>query len=155
MYQIIKDYQPEKIEIVFEGTDDEFKELSMLHNYEDYSSYIDISKSELGLENARDILPEIRKIFKEKIHPLVDESISDISMVQKDLDEFSDASNEIIPICVLGNYSARKSMFINALIGREVLPSAERPTTAKIFKIAQESSHTRAEICFGYLKNEV
>lgn len=153
--QIIKDYQPEKIEIVFEGTDDEFKELSILHNYEDYSSYIDISKSELGLENARDILPEIRKIFKEKIHPLVDESISDISMVQKDLDKFSDASNEIIPICVLGNYSAGKSTFINALIGREVLPSAERPTTAKIFKIAQESSYTRAEICFGYLENEV
>lgn len=153
--QIIKDYQPEKIKIVFEGTDDEFNELNMLHDYEDYSSYIDISKSEVGLENARDILPEVRKIFKEKIHPLVDESISDISMVQKDLDKFSDASNEIVPICVLGNYSAGKSTFINALIGREVLPSAERPTTAKIFKIAQETSQTRAEVCFGYLKNAV
>ena len=33
--QIINDYQPEKIEIVFEGTDDEFNELSMLYDYED------------------------------------------------------------------------------------------------------------------------
>ena len=44
-------------------------------------------------------------------------------------------SEGVIPICVFGNYSAGKSTFINALIGREVLPSGGDPVTAKIYKI--------------------
>lgn len=50
----------------------------------------------------------------------------------------------------MGNYSAGKSTFINALIGREVLPSAERPTTAKIFKIEQEMEGERASVKFDF-----
>lgn len=148
--QIIKEYFSEKIEIIFEGTRDEFNELKASCDYEDYKEKILVTASELTLENARDILPQIRTIFKDRIQPLVDSSVSDKQMVQEDLEKFSDASNEIIPVCVLGNYSAGKSTFINALIGREVLPSAERPTTAKIFKIAQEIEDEKASVKFDF-----
>ncbi len=153
--QIIKEYYSEKIEIIFEGTKDEFDELNALCQYEDYNEKMVVIASEYALENARDILPQIRMIFKNQIHPLVDSTVSDKQMVQKDLDKFSDASNEIIPICVLGNYSAGKSTFINALIGREVLPSAERPTTAKIFKIAQEIEGEKASVTFEFSGKKV
>lgn len=153
--QIIKEYYSEKIEIVFEGTKDEFDELCALQQYADYVDFIVVSNSGLVLENARDILPQIRTIYKEKVYPLVGESVSDIQMVQQDLDKFSDASNEIIPICVLGNYSAGKSTFINALIGREVLPSAERPTTAKIFKITQEMEEEKVVVRFEFVDSNV
>lgn len=148
--QIIKEFFLDKIEIIFEGTKDEFEELRALQNCEDYKEKIVITGSETILENAREILPQIRGLFKNKIYPLVNSSVSDKQMVQRDLEKFSDASNEIIPVCVMGNYSAGKSTFINALIGREVLPSAERPTTAKIFKIEQEMEGERASVKFDF-----
>lgn len=153
--QIIKEFLLEKIEIIFEGTRDEFNELAALQDYEDYKEKIVVTESELILENARDILPQIRTIFKNQIHPLVDSSVSDKQMVQKDLEKFSDASNDIIPVCVMGNYSAGKSTFINALIGREILPSAERPTTAKIFKILQEVCDEKASVKFDFEAKKV
>ena len=148
--QIIKEFFSEKIEIIFEGTKDEFNELAALYDNGDYEEKIIITEAELELENARDILPQIRTIFRTRIHPLVDSSVSNKKIVQEDLEKFSDASNEIIPICVMGNYSAGKSTFINALIGREILPSAERPTTAKIFKIAQEMEDAKASVKFDF-----
>lgn len=155
--QIKKEYYSDEIdslEIIFEGTRDEFYELKALSQYEGYREYLCASNDDQILENARDILPQIRMIFKEKIFPLVNESISNRQMIQEDLEKFTDASNEIIPICVLGNYSAGKSTFINALIGREILPSAERPTTAKIFKIAQEKEE-KATVRFTYKEEKI
>lgn len=153
--QIIKEFFSEKIEIIFEGTKDEFNELKALYDDGGYEEKIIVTASESELENARDILPQIRTIFKTRIQPLVDSSVSNKKIVQEDLEKFSDASNEIIPICVMGNYSAGKSTFINALIGREVLPSAERPTTAKIFKIVQENDEEQASVKFDFNEEKI
>ena len=96
--QIIKEYFSEKIEIIFEGTRDEFNELKALCDYEDYKEKILVTASELTLENARDILPQIRTIFKDRIQPLVDSSVSDKQMVQEDLEKFSDRNDGILYI---------------------------------------------------------
>lgn len=139
----------EKIEVIFEGTDDEYLELHSICSQDDYSASVKLSKSGRYLENARDILPDVIDIFKE-LSPLVAESVSDKDKIKRELEKFSDASNDVIPICVIGNYSSGKSTFINALIGYELLPSSDEPTTAKIYKISQSKQPDRATIKFEY-----
>ena len=78
------------------------------------------------------------------------ESVSDKEKIRRELEKFSDASNDVIPICVIGNYSSGKSTFINALIGYELLPSSDEPTTAKIYKISQSKYPDRAAVKFEY-----
>lgn len=139
----------EKIEVIFEGTDDEYLELYSICSQDDYSASVTLSKSGRYLENARDILPDVIDIFKE-LSPLVAESVSDKDKIKRELEKFSDVSNDVIPICVIGNYSSGKSTFINALIGYELLPSSDEPTTAKIYKISQSKQPDRATIKFEY-----
>lgn len=148
---IISEYSTsgEKVEVVFEGTDDEYLELASICGQEDYSALIALSKSGRYLENARDILPDVIDVFKE-LNPLVAESVSDKEKIKRELEKFSDASNDVIPICVIGNYSSGKSTFINALIGYELLPSSDEPTTAKIYKISQSKHPDRAAVKFEY-----
>ena len=148
---IIHEYSSgtDKIEIVFEGTDDEYRELSSICSQDGYCEKIQLSKSQRYLENARDILPDVIEVFK-KLSPLVAESVSDKEKIRRELEKFSDASNDVIPICVIGNYSSGKSTFINALIGYELLPSSDEPTTAKIYKISQSKYPDRAAVKFEY-----
>lgn len=148
---IIHEYSAgsEKVEIVFEGTDDEYLELDSICSQDDYPDRINLYKSGRYLENARDILPDVIDVFKE-LSPLVAESVSDKAKIKRELEKFSDASNDVIPICVIGNYSSGKSTFINALIGYELLPSSDEPTTAKIYKISQSKHPDRATIKFEY-----
>ena len=70
--------------------------------------------------------------------------------ITKNLVKVSDALDDIVPICVFGNYSSGKSTFINALIGREVLPSGGDPVTAKAFKIQNSSQTDVARIKFTH-----
>lgn len=150
--EIMEEYHivGKKTEIVFEGTEDEYKELKELCKDEKYTNTVVLSKSDIFLENARDILPDINEVFNEKLHPLITQSVSDFEKIRKELKKYTDASNDIIPVCVLGNYSSGKSTFINALLGNEILPSGAEPLTAKIYKIQQSPYRDRAYIEFGY-----
>jgi GTPase SAR1 family protein len=144
----------EKVEIEFEGTDDEYVELESICKDCSIHNQVSAAKSSLYLENARDILPDIIAVFK-KLSPLVAESVLNKEKIKRELERFSNASNDIIPICVIGNYSSGKSTFINALIGYELLPSSDEPTTAKIYKISQSKYPDRAAIEFYYDNNNV
>lgn len=143
----------ESLEIVFEGSADEFTELEAACEDEKYGGKIKPSKSVAYLENARDILPEVRNLFKE-MSELILRSVNP-EKIQKDLSRFTDASSDVVPICVLGNYSTGKSTFINALIGSEILPSGSEPVTAKIYKISRSKFADRAYIKCKYLGYDV
>ena len=144
----------EKVKIVFSGTSDEFKELGDICNTHDE---IELERDDELLENARDILPQIVDIF-DKVKPIVDSSIEKDAVrekIEKDIAKFLDASNDIIPICVLGNYSSGKSTFINALIGMEILPSGDMPITAKIYQIQKAEPKSDTTIAFDHNGNRV
>ena len=138
----------EKTKIVFSGTSDEYKEIAeACSGYED----IILERDDELLENASDILPQIVNIFN-KVNPIIDENIEKEEAkekIGKDIAKFLDASNDIIPICVLGNYSSGKSTFINALIGLEILPSGDLPVTSKIYQIKDAKDGT-TQILFDY-----
>ena len=138
----------ESIKIVFEGSPDEFEELK---------SYCDMHPekkvlpeySQFKLSNAKELLPEIIKIFNE-VRPLVSEEIRHANpSIDNDLNKFSDASNDIVPLCVVGNYSSGKSSFINALIGKEILPIGDNPVTAKVYKIQNSKNKRKASVKFS------
>lgn len=143
----------EAVELIFEGTKDEYAEVKAVCSKEEMQNKIALSYSNVILENARVIFEPAKDIFT-KVEPIIEKIIKDDPKVQKDLNKVSDALKDIIPICVFGNYSAGKSTFINALIGSEVLPSAGDPVTAKVYKIQRSKSPDIAHIKFSY-KEEV
>lgn len=134
----------EGIEIYFEGSTDEYLELAEVCSGGGYEYQIKPIRSDIGLENARDILPEVKELFQE-MSPLIMKSANQ-EKIERDLARFSDASSDVVPVCVLGNYSAGKSTFINALIGSEILKSGIEPVTAKIYKISRSKYSDRARV---------
>lgn len=138
--EVIDEFEGEKIELYFEGPSDEFSLLSDLISSEEYSGKLTLNEDSRYLDNAWEIIPDVREVFT-KVDSVIRSSIADgtimSSYVSDDIAKFSDASGDLIPICVLGNYSAGKSTFINALIGHEILPSGDKAVTAKVFRIFQ------------------
>ena len=152
MVEIIeREYKDEedKIKIVFEGTDDEFFDLVSVCAEDDNPDRFEVERSNRRLANARDVLPSITQIFTEKLSPLIVKSI-DEDKIKEELKKFTDASKDTVPICILGNYSAGKSTFINSLIGNELLPCGDEPITAKIYQISKSPSSYRAYIELEY-----
>lgn len=150
---IVKEFHNNELKITFAGTEDEFNVLKEICKNDKYSS-VTLIRAPESLENARDILPEIVDIFNE-VKPLITDSVKDQSKIATDLEKFSEASNETIPICVVGNVSAGKSSFINALIGYEILPSGDEPLTARIYKISPSHFDDRGKIKFQYQGHDV
>ena len=142
----------EKTVIVFQGTADEYLELEEICKDDAHKDKVSTAKEVIYLENARDILPLVRKLFAE-MDPLIMKSANH-ERIERDLNRFKDASSDVVPICVLGNYSTGKSTFINALVGSEILPSGTDPVTAKIFKISRSKYPDRASVRFQYLGDD-
>ena len=145
----IEEFSDGSLEIEFEGTEDEYLFLCSICEDEKYSSFVTVTRGPRYLENARDIRPDIVSIFR-KINPLIMQSVSDKSKIENELSKFTEASNDIVPLCIVGNYSAGKSSFINALIGHEILPSGDEPVTARIYKISPSDHDDRGRIKFVY-----
>lgn len=143
----------EKIELIFEGTTDEYEELANICNENEVEDKIHLTRSTRVLENARDILSRAKEAF-DIVQPIIKNIVKDAAAITKELAKVSDALKDIIPICIFGNYSAGKSTFINALIGYEILPSGGDPVTSKIYEIKRSRQDDRAKISFYYRNEE-
>lgn len=139
----------ENIEIEFEGTEDEFEELKSVCSDDGYGGTVTAIKSTRYLKNARDIFSQVKSKFEEVERLFYNDNEIDDG-ISRERRQFADVSKDIIPICVLGNYSCGKSTFINALIGYEVLPSGDKPLTAKIHRIERSEYADRARVRFEY-----
>lgn len=153
---ILDEYQAgdETINIVFEGTQEEYEELEKICNLPEIGNRIVLSKAKVLLENAKLILSDTKEIFK-TVQPVIEKIVRGDEDVQDDLNKVADALDDIIPICVFGNYSAGKSTFINSMIGHEILPSGGDPVTAKIYKISMSDSEDYARIRFKHWDDEI
>lgn len=151
---IIDEYDDSKgkIQLFFDGTGDEYNDLTAVCDDPKEKEIIDLQPIGRTLNNAYQVLPNIIEIFDKSVRPIVEQSISTSSSnydsVKADLEKYSDAADDIIPICVIGNYSAGKSTFINALIGNEILPSGDKAVTARVYKIYQSKEEANAGIAF-------
>jgi hypothetical protein len=98
---IINDYDvhTDKIELFFEGTQDEYEEVKDVCNREDVAKKINLTKTDLFLENARDILKYIKECF-DTVQPIIESIVKDDANITKNLAKVSDALDDIIPVCV-------------------------------------------------------
>ena len=146
--------ESEPVDLVFQGTGDEFRELQAICSQDGNEEFIRLTGSPKFLENARDILPDVIEVFS-ALKPLILESTSaqdekTQEEINRKLTRFADAASDQIPICIIGNYSCGKSTFINALVGYELLPSSDEPTTARVYRISRLWHEDRAMVRFGY-----
>lgn len=154
---IIEEYytNKDKIEIIFEGNSDEFEEVKKVCEDDEYKDKLHIIKADKYLENAREIQPVITNVFLNNIHPIIfqnediEQTEEELESIEQDHIKYNDAITDIIPICVVGNYSAGKSSFINSLIGKEILPSGTKPMTSRIHKIFETNEEKNATISFS------
>lgn len=144
----------DKVNIVFEGTQEEYEEIEKICGLPEVTDKVTLEKSKNILENAKLILSDTKEIFK-TVQPIIETIICGDEEIKKDLSKVADALDDIIPICVFGNYSAGKSTFINSLVGHEILPSGGDPVTAKIYKISISDCGDLARIKFKHRDEEV
>ncbi|MGT2895062.1 dynamin family protein [Streptococcus entericus] len=133
----------QEIELIFEGTAEEFEELHTLIKHHSHEASLNLTKSSLRLQNARTILPRVITIFEG-----VKQLITTDEVVNRDIMQFKEAASDVIPVVVLGNYSVGKSSLINALIGEDLLPSSDSPATAKIIDIRPSDKEDVWELAF-------
>ena len=140
---IVEDYGDDT-DIEFEGTSEAYSNLKEI-----CKSYpnINLTQSKKYLKNASDVLEDIIKMYAES-KTLIEKSILNKETVNVDTKKFLEASNDVIPLCVIGNYSSGKSTFINALIGSDILPSGDDPVTANVYKIIKSDYNSIAKISF-------
>lgn len=140
----------EPVHIVFEGTDDEYDELMDLCSEDEYKDKIILEPQEHHLNSAKEILPRISSIFQD-MQPLIEESVHSSERVAQNRRKFEESvDKQKVPICVIGNYSSGKSTFINALVGKEILPSGDDPVTDCVYKIERSQNATSGEVEFLY-----
>ena len=153
--QIVNDYATDKehsVRIIFCGTEDDYEDLSeavtQKNNELQGKKTIELKKDNTSFyKSASEASGVINKIFEDlRQYLLVDYNDSEINKI---LRQYSDAASNTVPICVVGGYSSGKSMFINALIGEDVLPSATAPETAQIYKIIRSDCYRIEFTCKG------
>ncbi len=146
--------------IRFRGTSEEYKELcdvcDILNKengelpYENQLPPLQYERASEYLANAGDILPEVTDYFK-SIKDIIAHNITasdSKKLIDQQQEKFDDVSKKEIPVCVIGNYSSGKSTFINAILGCEVLPSGDKPLTAKIYEIRCSDNSEVADVEF-------
>lgn len=145
LVQIISAYATDSkhsVGIVFCGTDEDYSDLkdAIARNPQVISGKATVYPNkdlESFYHSASVVSKEIDRIFES-----LGNSLRQNDEVQDILRQYDDAASNSIPLCVMGLYSSGKSMFINALIGEEILPSGSDPLTAQIFKV-KPSEHYR------------
>ena len=126
------------LDIIFEGTNVDDEDLNQVIDKYYKDSDVHVSPGDLYLENAESIMPKIQTVFMEMVQLFGEYKSLEIESL---LTKYLDATQAIIPICVMGMYSTGKSAFINALIGEEILPSAVNPTTARNYRIVESEKN--------------
>jgi len=89
---ILDEYQVgnEKVNIVFEGTQEEYEELEKICTMPSMAEKIVLTKANTILENAKLILSDTKEIFK-TVQPVIEKIVRDDDDVKDDLSKVADA----------------------------------------------------------------
>lgn len=138
-YEIVETIQKEfhtsdELEIGFIGTEEDYGVLCSTVEEDFKDAHIKCTKENKSYKDAKNAMPEIKEIFAE-LQDIFDNKQFEVDKIKEPIKKYNDTIKPEITLCVIGLYSAGKSTFINSLIGTEILPTADVPTTAKNYKI--------------------
>lgn len=133
----------DNVDIVFKGTKIDYEDF--LKKVKEYNK--SVKDDRFKVVNFIE-LPSVADIYKD-IDEFCDETLGvfDRELQNSDIkksflkrkDEFEikkqNLNNSDVNLCLVGTYSSGKSTFINALIGRRILPESINSETAKMFRI--------------------
>lgn len=125
------------IQIIVEGTKDDREELDNVIKTSFPNSGMSCTLGDMYMLTAKEAMPKIEEVYSslgQICSKYSDDEISEL------IARYLDTVKPEISVCVVGLYSSGKSSFINSLIGKEILPSASDPVTAKIYKINCEDT---------------
>lgn len=142
-------YIDDKMELLFEGTDDEFKILQAVCASEHIRNVVSLKKGSCYLKNARFIIDDIKKHFNE-VYPMIKILVQDNENSVQYFDKISENLNGSIPICLFGRDASLKSAFLNALIGYHILPYNKNFLMNTVLQIRQSMQDDLARIQFPY-----
>ncbi|MCR5249513.1 MAG: dynamin family protein [Lachnospiraceae bacterium] len=145
---IWEQFSKDNVNITFKGTKIDYEDLQK--KIQDYND----SKGKQIFKIVKYIeLPSVSEIY-ELILEFCDETIEQFEKELKNnetkqlfhkrkalFEERKEAlNNNEVNLCLVGTYSAGKSTFINAIIGKRILPESINSETAKMFKIHNEKT---------------
>ena len=159
---IVEDYEDDEYELCFEGMQQDYLDLEFLCNLDEYKDKIKLkhptkpylNSPEVVLQKIKEKFSEADDLYFSKVLDESKKSSKSQKEIRKELSKFNDASNNYVPICVMGTFSSGKSTFINSLIGFELLKSDQDKCTAKIYKIFCNKKNREAYIKFEYETKE-
>ena len=140
---IWEQFQKDSVEITFKGTKIDYEDIQ--RKIADYNNV----KGKKIFEITKFIeLPDVSEIY-DCIEKYCEETLATFereleendtkTLFRKRRSAFEDYRRSLevneVNLCLVGTYSAGKSTFINALIGKRILPESINSETAKMFKI--------------------
>ena len=134
---VFKAMPSSELMIEFIGTREDYKDLESAAMFYNQSNAAKNQVScRMSVQRMYTSPSTILKRTEEIYTPLREEmQNSDESELQGALKGYDEASAKKIPLLMIGRYSSGKSTFVNALIGREILPMADGPETAMVYNI--------------------
>lgn len=152
---IVQDSGETKLELLFSGREIDFKDLerAIAAQNQDlgdnavevtYKKHLFISDKDLGVN----IDKAVKEMLSKRFSDLVNASNSPLLLEKyKELEEsYRRAKSKEFKIIFAGLYSSGKSTLINALIGKELLPTSDETCTAKVCKIKHKKNVQFAQI---------
>ena len=133
----------ENNKVIFKGTKLDYEDfVKMVNNYNNYKG-----KKVFNLGEFIE-LPEVSTIYN-SIMEFSNDSMEIFDLHLKDINtraifekrhedlikKIEELNNNNVNLCMVGTYSSGKSTFINAIIGKRILPECINSETAKMFKI--------------------
>ena len=154
LWEIVKDTMETEIEIKFTGRELDYEDFQQSIDYQStHGPYkVDIKylppvfryDDRTVLKQAQEayeliVSDSFKQILDEKIFELGPDS--DLKKAYDSLpDEYQKALDGEFRIVFSGMYTCGKSTLINAILGKDILPSSDRTCTSKVFKLYHDSS---------------
>jgi len=156
LIEIIGDTNEDTIEFTYRGRKIDFEDFqeSMLYQskYENNGMYdIDVSFVPVFIYDDKDMLERVKKAYSiiqsDDFKKIIDNKVlefgedSRLCQAYQNLEEvYSNAMDSEFRIVFSGMYTCGKSTLINAVLGKEILPTSDGTCTSKIFKIIHDST---------------
>lgn len=129
------EFNDNKFEIEFIGTDTDFEDLKI--GFENSKAGVKANFSFVRKPGVEEAEEAIDKIFKDIQNGPIQELKSEAI-----LESFKKAKNSQFEVNVVATMSSGKSTLINSLLGKQIMPSANEPTTATIVKVIDNDGET-------------